>query len=121
MAKVVVGTESVRAMFKRARALAQQADAGERLPEADFRLSFADGANLLSEFTPARLRLIESLKSSGSVTIYALAKLLNRNYSNVHRDITRLMALGMIAKDKTGRVFVPWTDIRIHLSLRDVR
>ncbi len=119
MAKAIVGTESVRAMFKRARALARRADAGERLPEADFHLSFADGAHLLAEFTPVRLRLIEALKSSGPVTIYALAKRLKRNYSNVHQDIARLMEHGLVAKDKAGRVFVPWADIQIRLTLRD--
>lgn len=119
MAKAIVRTESVQAMFKRARALARRADAGERLPEADFHLSFADGAHLLAEFTPVRLRLIEALKSSGPVTIYALAKRLKRNYSNVHQDVTRLMEHGLVAKDKAGRVFVPWADIQIRLTLRD--
>lgn len=120
MAKAIVGTESVRAMFKRARALARRVDAGARLPEADFHLNFAEGAQLLAEFTPARLRLLKTLKTVGPVTIYALAKHLKRNYSNVHRDVARLMEHGMAAKDKTGRVFVPWADIQIRMSLRDV-
>lgn len=120
MAKAIVRTESVRAMFRRARALARRTDAGGQLPEADFHLSFVEGGQLLAEFTPARLRLIEALKSSGPVTIYALAKRLKRNYSNVHRDIARLMEHGLVAKDKAGRVFVPWANIQIRLSLRDV-
>lgn len=119
MAKAIVGTESVRAMFKRARVLARRADAGERLPEADFHLSFTDGAHLLVELTPARLRLLEAMKATGPVTVYALAKHLKRNYSNVHRDVARLMEHGLVAKDKTGRVFVPWADIQIRLTLRD--
>ncbi len=120
MAKAIVRTESVQAMFKRARALASRADADKRLPEANFHLSFVDGGQLLAEFTPARLRLLKTLNAAGPVSIYALAKRLKRNYSNVHRDVVRLMGLGMVAKDKTGRVFVPWADIQIRMSLRDV-
>ena len=118
MAKAIIGTESAQALFKRTRALARRADAGERLPEADFRLNFANAGELLDELTPARLRLIEALKTQGPVTIYALAKRLNRNYSNVHQDVARLMECGLIAKNKAGHVFVPWEEIQIRLTLK---
>ena len=118
MAKAIVGTESVQAMFRRAKAVARRADAGERLPEADFHLNFTNAGQILTVLTPARLRLLESLKIIGPVTIYALAKRLKRNYSNVHQDVTRLTELGLIAKDKVGHIFVPWKEIQIRLTLK---
>lgn len=118
MAKAIVGTESVQAMFKRAKAISRRADTGERLPEADFHLNFANAGQLLAELTPARLRLLEALKTVGPVTIYALAKRLKRNYSNVHQDVARLTEHGLIAKDKVGRISVPWEEIQIRLTLK---
>ena len=45
------------------------------------------------------------------------AKELGRNYSNVHADVKRLLALGLIERDEDKRVFVPWTEIHIRLPL----
>lgn len=118
MAKAIIETESVQAMFKRTRMLARRADAGERLPQANFHLTFANAGQLLTELTPARLRLLESLKTAGPVTIYALAKRLKRNYSNVHQDVMRLTEHGLITKDKAGHVFIPWEEIQIRLTLK---
>lgn len=118
--KVVIGVESFEEGMTRARAIARRVDAGERLPEADYRLSFASAAQLFSELTPARLGLLEALKLNGAQSIYALAKSLGRNYSNVHNDVAKLMKHELIAKDAEGRVFVPWAEIHITLSLGEV-
>jgi predicted transcriptional regulator len=50
-------------------------------------------------------------------TIYALAKHLGRNYSNVHADTTRLLDLGLVEKNAEGRVWVPWDEIQIRVTL----
>jgi predicted transcriptional regulator len=97
--------------------LARRLDAGEKLPEADYRLNFASAGQLFSELTPRRLALLEDLKLHGACSIYALAKRLRRNYSNVHTDVARLLEHDLVAKDEKGRVFVPWEDIRISVSL----
>lgn len=115
--KVVIGVESFQEGMARARGIARRVDVGERLPEADYRLSFASAAQLFSELTPARLALLEALKLSGAQSIRALAKRLDRNYSNVHADVTKLMAHELIAKDAKDRVYVSWDEIRITLSL----
>jgi predicted transcriptional regulator len=46
-----------------------------------------------------------------------LAKETGRNYSNVHADITKLLELELVARDEKGRVFVPWDDVEISVSL----
>jgi len=60
------------------RTLAKKIDAGKRLPEADYQLDFPCPVELLAELPPKRL---------------------GRNYSNVHGDIQRLLALGLVEKN----------------------
>jgi predicted transcriptional regulator len=99
------------------RRLARALDAGRRLPRADFELNFADAGDLVAVLTRERLRLLAALSATGPLTIYALAKRLRRNYSNVHADAKRLLALGLVERDDAKRVFAPWQEIRIRLPL----
>ena len=51
---------------------------------------------------PARWNLWRTLKGSGPLSIYALAKALKRNYSNVHSDVVKLLAPGWSEKTNKG-------------------
>ena len=74
-------------------------------------------AQFSNVFTPKRWELVEALKSSGPLTIYALAKHLDRHYRNVHKDVTALMQWTVIEKNDAGRVFVPWSEIDVRWPL----
>ena len=115
--KAIIGLESWGAMQARAIEIARRADVGEAMPEADYHLNFATAAQLFNELTPARLALLEVLKGLGSASIYALARQLGRNYSNVHADIGKLLELGLVEKNEAGKVFVPWDEVQIRLTL----
>lgn len=115
--KVFIGVESFDETSRRVRETARRVDAGERVAEADYYLNFSSAAQLFSELAPARLAALERLKAEGPLTIYALAKHLERNYSNVHADVQALVAHDLITKDEKGRLYVPWEEIQIHLSL----
>ena len=115
--KAIIGLESWGAMQARVIEIARRADAGEAVLEADYHLNFATAAQLFNELTPARLALLEVLKGLGSVSIYALAKHLGRNYSNVHSDISKLLELGLVEKNEAGKVFVPWDEVQIRVNL----
>jgi len=52
-----------------------------------------------NELPPKRLQILRELKSAGAFSVYALAKRLGRNYSNVHGDIQRLLALDLVEKN----------------------
>lgn len=95
------------------RALARRVDAGERLPEADYRLNFPDPMALLAALPPKRLATLRAIKATGPLTIYALAKRLERNYSNVHADVRQLVELGLVEKDDDQRLIVPFDDVRV--------
>ena len=98
------------------RELARHLDAGERLPDADYHLNFATPVESMAELPPKRLATLRAIKSIGSVSIYALAKHLGRNYSNVHADVQRLLEHGLVAKDAAGRVFMPFDDVIVQVD-----
>ena len=90
---------------------------GRKPPEPVAVLSFADLPLLLKTLTAARWALLEKLRMAGPQSILGLAKLLARDYKNVHTDVTQLLALGLIAKDDQGAVSVPWESVRAELEL----
>lgn len=75
-------------------------------------LSFADLPLLLKTLTPARWDLMEKLRAAGPLSIYQLAKLLGRDYKNVHTDVTQLAAIGLVERREDALVAVPWEAIR---------
>ena len=75
------------------------------------RVYFGDMKTFLEYITPKRFVFIDTLHKSGSMTIYALAKLLNRHYKNVHDDVKALESIGLIEKNEAGRYLVPWEEI----------
>jgi predicted transcriptional regulator len=96
--------------------LARKIEAGEDLPEGDYHLGFADAGQLLAELPPRRLDTLRAIKRQGPASIYAIAKRLGRNYSNVHADVQKLIEHGLVEKDDTGRVFVPWEDVVVRVD-----
>jgi predicted transcriptional regulator len=80
-------------------------------------LSFADLPLLMKNVSPARWELLRRLKKAGPLTIFALAKLLERDYKNVHTDVSRLLELDLLEKNEEGQVGVPWQAVRAELRL----
>jgi predicted transcriptional regulator len=72
---------------------------------------------LLKNLTPARWTLLEAVKRFGPMSINELARLLQRNYKNVHTDVTRLAELGLIERRPDQRVGVVWDIIRAEMKL----
>jgi predicted transcriptional regulator len=90
---------------------------GRKPPEPLALLSFADLPLLVKNLTPARWELLRRLAKQGPMTVYALAKLLERDYKNVHTDVARLLDLGLVEKDADAQVTVPWRALRAELRL----
>lgn len=80
-------------------------------------IGFESLPQFIETFTPKRWELISALKRTGPITIYALAKSLNRHYRNVHKDVTALLEWMVVEKDDQGRVYVPWDEIDVRLPL----
>ncbi len=79
-------------------------------------LTLEDLPALLKTLSPARCHLVKMLRDAGAVSIYDLAKRLERDYKNVHTDVVHLVSLGVIHRDEDGRVSVPWDLLRAELS-----
>ena len=80
-------------------------------------LTLKDLPALLRALSPARWQLLERLGKQGPVSIYELAKRLERDYKNVHTDVTQLAGLGVIERDNDGRVAAAWDVIRAEFHL----
>jgi len=80
-------------------------------------LSMPDLPLLLRTLSPARWSLLGRLKAEGPMSIYELAKRLQRDYKNVHTDVTRLAELGLIERRDDGGVAVAWDVVRAELDL----
>jgi predicted transcriptional regulator len=90
---------------------------GRKAPAPLAILSFADLPMLVKNLPPARWELLRRLKTAGPLTIFALAKLLERDYKNVHTDVTRLLELQLLEKNEDGLVSVAWQAVRAELKL----
>ena len=116
MAKAIIGITDWTTTRATMLELARRVDAGERLPAADYRLNFANPVALLESLPPKRLATLRAVRTLGAVSIYALAKHLGRNYSNIHTDVARLIELGLIDKGADGHVFMPWDDVVVRVD-----
>jgi predicted transcriptional regulator len=90
---------------------------GRAVPAPLAVLSFADLPLLMKNLTPARWDLLRRLRVEGPLSIFALAKLLERDYKNVHTDVSRLVELNLVEKAQDGRVSVSWHAVRAELRL----
>lgn len=79
-------------------------------------LTLRDLPLLLRTLTQARWALLERLAKEGPLSVYQLAKRLERDYKNVHTDVAQLSALGLIERSGEG-VVVAWDRVRAELSL----
>lgn len=67
-------------------------------------------ASLLAGMTQKRFELLEYLHEQGKMSIRALAKVLERDSSNVHQDVKILHQLGLILRDEEeNNYYVPWS------------
>jgi len=90
---------------------------GRAVPAPLAILSFADLPLLAKTLTPARWELLKRLAQAGPQSVYALAKLLERDYKNVHTDVSRMLELGLLEKNAGNQVGVAWQAIRAELRL----
>lgn len=114
--KAVIGISNWNQTRNELRKLAKKVDAGKHLPEADYQLDFPSPVELLAELPPKRLQTLREIKSAGPLSVYALARRLERNYSNVYGDVQRLLALGLLEKNAEGQVLVPFDDIVVQVD-----
>ena len=115
--KVIIEVARKGSIFRTA---AQQLANARQGQTPDFRLSFESARSLFAELTPARLDLLDTLRRVGPCSVYALAKAAERNYSNVHTDVSRLEELGLIERSEADAISVPFESVEILVPLAQV-
>ena len=78
-------------------------------------LTLPDLPALIKTLTPARWALLERLRAEGPLSVYELARRLERDYKNVHTDVKRLVELGLIERRDEALVAVAWDAVRAEL------
>lgn len=112
--KAIIEVAKRGSVFRSAR---QQIAASRQGRPTDYRLSFESARALFADLTPARLDLLNTLRQVGPCSVYALAKSADRNYSNVHTDVGRLEAIGLVERTADGAVSVPFEAVEIRVPL----
>jgi len=116
MNEVKLHVEDIEAFMKRTKEMARKLDRGERR-RGKAHLSFENMESLLRVLTPNRWVLLRTLRGSGATSIRALAKSLERDYRGVHADVMALIEAGLIDRDESGSISVPWSRITAEMAL----
>lgn len=97
---------------------AREFDEGEEVTETN--VTFVEPSDVQRLLTPKRLEVIQTLMSEEVGSIRELAKLLDRNPSEVHEDVHTLEEYGVVEFREEGRAkkpIVPYEDIDISVTL----
>jgi predicted transcriptional regulator len=90
-------------------------------PVPYYGVGFSDIAQLYAVFTPRRWDLLAALREFGPMSIAALARLLKRDYKNVHGDVDKLREWLAVEKDEENRVFAPYSEIVVDVRMSQGR
>jgi len=80
-------------------------------------LTFDNLETLLRVLTPTRWTLLRILRREGPMSIRLLAKVLKRDYKNVHTDVRDLERIGLVSRAKEGQMVVPWDTVLAKVRL----
>lgn len=74
-----------------------------RYIQKDNEIRFLNWFSFSRSLTPMRIEILAIIAIEKPESIYALAKILNRDFKNVHSDVKYLAELGLIDLKETGR------------------
>jgi len=118
VATIRIERDTATALERSARRFVRAWKSGKDLG-SDF--SFESPEALFRSLTPARWAVIERLQAIGASTLRGLARELERDVKSVHRDVHALIGIGLVEKDRKGRLVVPFLRIRTEFDLQAKR
>ena len=113
--KINVGAD-VKSTLTLAQQAMEQLAIGEE-PAPYFGVGFKNVSQMLSVFTEKRWDLLAALRENGPTSIAELARVVKRDYKNVHNDVERLMEWLAIEKNDQGKIFTPYDEIIVDVHL----
>jgi len=85
-------------------------------------VSFASAASLFETFNPRTIRLLETVVDHEPASIRETARLVDRDVSNVHDELSELHRLGFVTFEQDGRAkrpVFPYDKLLINLPFAD--
>lgn len=82
-----------------------------------FGIGFSDVGQLFAVFTPRRWDLLAMLREAGPMTIAELARLVRRDYKNVHGDVEKLIEWHAIERNAQGQILAQYDEIVVDVRL----
>ena len=113
--KINVGAD-VKSTLTLAQQAMEQLSLGEE-PAPYYGVGFKNVSQMLSVFTEKRWDLLAALRENGPTNIAELARIVKRDYKNVHNDVERLMEWLAIEKNDQGKIFTPYSEIIVDVHL----
>jgi len=89
--------------MQEAKEVVRHMKAGEKLPEREEELYFADLATLRKALSPKRLALLWAIVEQNPHSVRELAKRVGRDIKNVSQDLAFLSRLGLVELKETRR------------------
>ena len=80
--------------------------------------TFSTPSQLFSVLSPKRWALIERLQAIGAISLRGLARALERDVKRVHEDVAILLDWGLVERNETGKLVVPYAVIHADFDLR---
>ncbi len=112
--KVQVHVGSLADMGKRFSSAWNRAAAGKKVNETH--VTFLDVQTMLDTLSPRRLEMLKFVRQHGAGSIKELAVALERDYKNVHHDVSVLESAGLLVRE--GRkLHAPWDEVSASVSL----
>lgn len=111
-----IGVEEADSGYERFVKAWHKAEAGKS-KQAEIHLNFEDFTILAAVLTPKRLELMRILRKDGPLSVRSLAKQLERDYKNVHSDVSVLEDVSLIQRTEDGLLVAPWDVIDAHVRL----
>lgn len=112
--KAIVEVAPAGSIFRTAQMQIAQPASGEA---PDFRLCFGSAATLFATLTPSRFELLSILRSIGPCSAAVLAHATGRDVPVIQTEVASLEFLGLIERDDSGTVAVPFESVEFILSL----
>ena len=116
MREVKLHVETLDRFIDETMAMAERLDRGDRERQAAH-IAFESMETFLKVLTPNRWALLRALRGRGPSSIRALAQTLGRDYRGVHADVGVLVDAGLIERDDSGAISVPWSRVSAEMAL----
>ena len=93
-------------------------NAGDARLPATPRITFETASQMHSVISEKRLALMRAVADTPELNIKALSERLQRDYKNVHADVTMLVELGLLERAADGSLVAPFDEVVIHARIR---